>query len=78
MLYKPRNKSHNKHPNPILNPKPQHYRGVFAMQSTIHTAGLEQVKDNVLAGTSNWAAKVAITGMLYIMAYYIVLQCILL
>lgn len=48
------------------------------MQSTIHTAGLEQVKDNVLAGTSNWAAKVAITGMLYIMAYYIVLQCILL
>ena len=38
-------------------------RGVFAMQSSIHTAGLEQVKDNVLAGTSNWAAKVAITGL---------------
>ena len=38
------------------------YRGVFAVSADTHIAGLEQVKQNVLAGTSNWAAKVAITG----------------
>ena len=38
------------------------YRGVFAVGADTHIAGLEQVKQNVLAGTSNWAAKVAITG----------------
>ena len=38
------------------------FRGVFAVGADTHIAGLEQVKQNVLAGTSNWAAKVAITG----------------
>lgn len=37
-------------------------RGVFAVGADTHIAGLETVKQNVLAGTSNWAAKVAITG----------------
>ncbi|KAI0229517.1 hypothetical protein LSAT2_020049 [Lamellibrachia satsuma] len=36
-------------------------RGVFAVGADTHIAGLETVKQNVLAGTSNWAAKVAIT-----------------
>ena len=37
-------------------------REVFKVDGSTHAPSMEQVKQNVLEGTSNWSAKLAITG----------------